>query len=54
MNDIPEALTIMKKLIVTTFLGLGIAAALPAGCIPGTVASSAPAQKAPSTIVVPS
>jgi len=54
MNDVPEALIIMKKLIVTTFLGLGIAAALPAGCIPGTTAANASAPKAPATIVVPS
>ena len=36
----------MKKFIVTTVLSFGIAALLPAGCIPGVGASNAPAPAA--------
>ena len=43
----------MRKFIITTVLGFGIAALLPAGCLPGIGASNAPS--APTTnAVVPS
>ncbi len=44
----------MQKLIVSTVLALGIAALLPAGCIPGVGASNAHTPVAPSHVVVPS
>ena len=34
---------IMKKMIITTVLGFGIAALLPAGCVPGAGAANTPA-----------
>lgn len=44
----------MQKFIVSTVLALGIAALLPAGCIPGVGASNTHAPAAPSLVVVPS
>jgi hypothetical protein len=46
----------MRKFIITTVFGFGIAALLPAGCLPGTTAANAPAgvHSAPTLIVVPS
>ena len=40
----------MRKLIITTFLGFGIAALLPASCIPGVGASNTPAPQAPTHV----
>jgi len=36
----------MKKLIISTVLSFGLAALLPAGCIPGAGASNTPAPAA--------
>ena len=43
----------MRKFIITTVFSFGIAALLPAGCIPGAGASNGHAP-APTNVVVPS